>query len=210
MEKVSRIAGIAAPMMIDNVDTDAIIPVPWMTRADVDFGQALFANWRYRDEAGTAEKDDFLLNRPPFRDARILVAGSNFGCGSSREHAVWALLGFGIRSVVAPSFSDIFYENSCKNGLLAVRLPTDVVHALGATLESGEHGYEMSVDLEGCTVTGPDGATMAFEIDPSRRAALLEGLDEIGMTLKDADEIAAFQARDRDARPWVYEAGFNR
>jgi 3-isopropylmalate/(R)-2-methylmalate dehydratase small subunit len=210
MEKVTRIAGIAAPMMIDNVDTDAIIPVPWMTKADVDFGQALFANWRYQDEDGTIDRPEFLLNRAPFDQARILVAGTNFGCGSSREHAVWALMGFGIRSVVAPSFSDIFYENSCKNGLLAVRLPTETVSAIGHQLESGEFGYEMTVDLEACTVTGPDGETVSFEIDPARRTALLEGLDEIGMTLKDADAITAFQARDRDARPWIYDAGFNR
>jgi 3-isopropylmalate/(R)-2-methylmalate dehydratase small subunit len=210
MEKVDRITGIAAPMMIDNVDTDAIIPVPWMTRADVDFGQALFANWRYEDEAGSVERPDFLLNRAPYRDARIIVAGTNFGCGSSREHAVWALMGFGIRSVVAPSFSDIFYENSCKNGLLAVQLPSDTVAQIGALLESGSSGYDMTVDLEACTVTGPDGTVVPFEVDPARRTALMEGLDEIGMTLKDADDIAAFQARDREARPWVYEAGFSR
>ncbi len=209
MEKVSRIAGVAAPMMVDNIDTDAIIPVPWMTKADVDFGQALFANWRYQDEAGAVDRPDFILNREPFRGARILVAGTNFGCGSSREHAVWALLGFGIRSVIAPSFSDIFYENSCKNGLLAVSLPADAVADIGAKLDGGDAGLEMTVDLEACTVTGPDARTRPFDIDPARRTALLEGLDEIGMTLKDAEAIAAFQARDRDSRPWIYQAGFN-
>lgn len=209
MEKVTRVAGVAAPMMVDNIDTDAIIPVPWMTKADVDFGQALFANWRYEDEAGAVDRPDFILNREPFRGARILVAGTNFGCGSSREHAVWALLGFGIRSVIAPSFSDIFYENSCKNGLLAVSLRADAVAEIGSMLERGDAGLEMTVDLEACTVNGPDAQTRPFEIDPARRAALLEGLDEIGMTLKDADAIAAFQARDRDSRPWIYQAGFN-
>lgn len=209
MEKVTRVAGVAAPMMVDNIDTDAIIPVPWMTKADVDFGQALFANWRYEDEAGAVDRPDFILNRERFRGARILVAGTNFGCGSSREHAVWALLGFGIRSVIAPSFSDIFYENSCKNGLLAVSLRAGAVAEIGSMLERGDAGLEMTVDLEACTVNGPDAQMRPFEIDPARRAALLEGLDEIGMTLKDADAIAAFQARDRDSRPWIYQAGFN-
>jgi 3-isopropylmalate/(R)-2-methylmalate dehydratase small subunit len=209
MEKVTRIAGVAAPMMMDNVDTDAIIPVPWMTKADVDFGRALFANWRYQDEAGTRERPDFILNRAPFRHARILVAGANFACGSSREHAVWALMGFGIRSVIAPSFSDIFAGNAFKNGLLAVSLPAETVKALGRTLEGGQAGCEMAVDLDACKITAPGGETIAFDIDPARRAALLEGLDEIGMTLKRGDAISAFQSRDREARPWIYQAGFN-
>jgi 3-isopropylmalate/(R)-2-methylmalate dehydratase small subunit len=210
MEKFTRTTGIAAPMMLDNVDTDAIIPVPWLAKADVDFERALFANWRYEDEAATKERADFILNQEPFRQARILVAGTNFGCGSSREHAVWALLGFGIRSVIAPSYGDIFYENAAKNGLLAVTLPVATVNAIGRALEDGKRGREMTVDLEACMVTTPDGSTIPFEIDAARRTALLEGLDEIGMTLKDADAIAAFQARDRETRPWIYEAGFNR
>jgi 3-isopropylmalate/(R)-2-methylmalate dehydratase small subunit len=209
MDKVSRVTGIAAPLMMENVDTDAITPVPWLTNADVDFARALFANWRYEDKHGERERGDFVLNREPFRRARILVAGSNFGCGSSREHAVWALLGFGIRSVIAPSFSDIFYENSFKNGLLAIRLASEQVNAIARQIEDGASGYEMTVDLESCTITTPAGSVVSFSIDPSRRTALLEGLDEIGMTLKETDTIAAFQARDRQARPWIYEANFN-
>jgi 3-isopropylmalate/(R)-2-methylmalate dehydratase small subunit len=209
MEKVSRVTGIAAPLLLDNIDTDAIIPTPWMTRADVDFGAALFGNWRYQDPKAEKERSDFILNREPFRQARILVAGINFGCGSSREHAVWALMGFGIRAVIAPSFGDIFYENACKNGLLAVTLPADTVQAIGQRLAQGASGYGMTVDLEACRVIGPDGAIASFAMEPSRRTALLEGLDEIGMTLKETDAIAAFQARDRQSRPWIYEANFN-
>jgi len=209
MEKVTRVSGIAAPLVIENIDTDAIIPVPWLTNANVDFGRALFANWRYEDKQGDRERGDFLLNREPFRYARILVAGTNFGCGSSREHAVWALLGFGIRSVIAPSYSDIFYENSFKNGLLAVTLATDQVTAIAREIEGGKSGYEMAVDLEACTITTPAGSAIPFSIDPSRRTALLEGLDEIGMTLKETDRIAAFQARDHKERPWIYEENFN-
>jgi len=209
MEKVSRVTGIAAPLMMENIDTDAIIPVPWLTNVNVDFGHALFANWRYRDKLGEQERDDFLLNREPFRRACILVAGTNFGCGSSREHAVWALLGFGIRSVIAPSFSDIFYENSFKNGLLAVRLPSEQVDAIAREIESGTAGHELTVDLENCTITTAAGSTISFAIDAARRTALLEGLDEIGMTLKETDTIAAFQARDRQFRPWIYEAKFS-
>ncbi len=206
MEKVSRITAIAAPLMIDNIDTDTIVPTPWMTRADVDFGRALFANWRYADNNGDSERAPFVLNREPFRRAGILVAGINFGCGSSREHAVWALMGFGIRSVIAPSFSDIFYENAFKNGLLAVSLPGDTVARIGHCLEEGKSGHTMTVDLETCTVIDPEGQTIEFRIDPSRRAALLAGLDEIGMTLTASDAIAAFQTRDRLARPWIYQA----
>jgi 3-isopropylmalate/(R)-2-methylmalate dehydratase small subunit len=209
MEKVTRVTGIAAPLMIENIDTDAIIPVPWLTNANVDFGRALFANWRYQDKHGEQERGDFVLNREPFRRARILVAGANFGCGSSREHAVWALLGFGIRSVIAPSFSDIFYENSFKNGLLAVCLPSEQVNAIARQIEDETSGYEMTVDLERCAITTPAGSTVSFSLDPARRTALLEGLDEIGMTLKETDTIAAFQLRDRESRPWIYEANFN-
>ncbi|MCW5772764.1 MAG: 3-isopropylmalate dehydratase small subunit [Rhodospirillaceae bacterium] len=209
MEKFVRVTGTAAPMLVENIDTDAIIPVPWMTKSNVDYGQALFANRRYVDGDGVRERPDFILNRAPFRQARILVGGANFGCGSSREHAVWALLGFGIRAVIAPSYSDIFYGNSFKSGLLPVILPAETVQRLGRLLEEGKHGHEMTVDLEACTVTAADGSQVSFGIDPARRTALLEGLDEIGLTLKDAPAIAAFQARDRAKRPWIYDAGFN-
>lgn len=206
MEKVTQIAGIAAPMMIDNIDTDAIIPTPWMTNANADFGRALFANRRYADNEANTERGDFVLNRDPFRRACILVAGANFGCGSSREHAVWALMGFGIRSVIAAGFSDIFYDNAFKNGLLPVKLDSEIVETIGEVLQIGTSGHEMTVDLVAQRITCVDGTTITFDVDPFRRMALLEGLDEIGMTLKDADAIATFQARDRAVRPWIYEA----
>ncbi len=209
MEKVSRIAGIAAPLMIDDIDTDAIAPTQMLHSAEVDFGHLLLGMWRYSDKAGTAERPDFILNREPYRRARILLAGANFGCGSSREHAVWALMGFGIRSVIAPSFSDIFYDNAFKNGLLAIVLPRATIDALAAEIEAGSSGREMTVDLESCTIATPAGETINFTIDPSRRTALLEGLDEIGLTLKASGTITEFQKRDRAARPWIYGADFH-
>ena len=209
MEKVTRIAGIAAPMMIDNIDTDAIAPTQMLHDAAADFGHLLFGMWRYSDKAGTAERADFVLNREPYRRARILLAGVNFGCGSSREHAVWALMGFGIKSVIAPSFSDIFYDNAFKNGLLAIALPRETIDPIAAAVEAGHEGREMTVDLESCTITTSTGATIAFPIDPARRTALLEGLDEIGLTLTAGDAITAFQQRDRTARPWIYDADFH-
>lgn len=202
MEKVTRIAGIAVPLPIDDIDTDALAPTALVTRADVDYGRALLGLRRYADPQGTREQADFILNREPFRRARILVAGANFGCGSSREHAVWALVGFGIRSVVAVGFSDIFYENAFKNGLLAVSLPRATVDAICCELQGHP---EMEVDLESCTVVTPAGTVVPFQIDPARRTALLEGLDEIGLTLKDIGAVDAFQARDRATRPWIYD-----
>ncbi|MBI5912797.1 MAG: 3-isopropylmalate dehydratase small subunit [Betaproteobacteria bacterium] len=210
MEKFTTLAGIAAPMMVPNIDTDAIIPVEQMKALDADFGRCLFFNQRYRLDG--SDNPDFLLNRPPYRKAKILVAGENFGCGSSREHAVWALVSFGIRCVIAPSFGDIFYNNSFKNGLLPVQLPANVVDALAVRIEADANpdSLPVIVDLEACTVHGPgtDGPIIAFDIDPERREALLEGLDEIGITLKHEAQIAAFQARDAAQRPWVYRNAF--
>jgi 3-isopropylmalate/(R)-2-methylmalate dehydratase small subunit len=209
MEKVTRITGIAAPLMLDDIDTDALAPTQMLHSAEVDFGHVLLGMWRYADKAGAAERPDFVLNREPYRRARILLAGVNFGCGSSREHAVWALMGFGIKSVIAASFSDIFYDNACKNGLLAVTLPRPAIDAIAAEVEAGRGGREMTVDLEACAITTPAGGTIAFSIDPGRRTALLEGLDEIGLTLKASETIAGFQQRDRAARPWIYDADFH-
>jgi 3-isopropylmalate/(R)-2-methylmalate dehydratase small subunit len=210
MEKFIRLEGIAAPMPRDNIDTDAVIPVPWMKSIRPDYARALFANWRWKDSDGVTEVEGFVLNRAPFRHASILVAGDNFGCGSSREAAVWALSGFGIRCVLASSFGDIFYENSFKNGLLPLVQSTDSLARLHAQLAQGVGGCRMTVDLVAQTMTQPDGTTLPFTIDAGRRQALLAGLDEIGETLLEVQQIAAFEARDRVARPWIYDPPLDR
>lgn len=202
MEKFTRVTGVAAPLKRINVDTDAIMPKRYCiatTRAGMGVG--LFGDWRY-DLQGR-ENPDFVLNRPTYRTAKILVAGANYGCGSSREMAVWGHLQFGIRAVIAPSFASIFYENCFKNGLLPVTLSEASVEDLLNRL-AAKPGATMTVDLVGLTVTGPDGANYAFTLDPTRRTALLEGLDEIGVTLTHATQIAAFQKDDRARRPWVW------
>jgi len=205
-----QVSGIAAPLPRADVGTDSVIPVPWMKAIEPDYARALFANWRWKDGDGVTELPDFVLNRSPYREACILVAGSNFGCGSSREAAVWALLGFGIRCVIAPSFGDIFHENSYKNGLLPLALPEAQVQELLASLAYGAGGSRMTVDLEAQQITSPDGRIIPFNIDASRRAALIAGLDEVGVTLTQRDAIAAFQARDRQLRPWIYDPPLNR
>jgi 3-isopropylmalate/(R)-2-methylmalate dehydratase small subunit len=209
MEKFTRLEGIAVPMPRDNIDTDAVIPVPWMKSIAPDYHRALFANWRWTNGDGVTEIPDFILNREPFRHARILVAGNNFGCGSSREAAVWALLGFGMRCVIAPSFGDIFYENSFKNGLFPLVAPDSLVKRIAGLLEAGEGGCRMTVDLTTKAVTLPSGDIVAFEINAGRRTTLLEGLDEIGITLRDIAAIEAFQRRDRAEHPWIYNPALN-
>ena len=201
MEKFKRVTGIAAPFPKANIDTDAIIPAQWLRSLSIDLGKGLFGGSRY-DEVGN-EKPDFILNRPPYRDAKIIVAGPNFACGSSREGAVWALQRFGIRCVIAPGFSDIFYENSFKNGLLPLILPEPDVLELLNFLET-TNDPSLTVDLERCVIETPQGRAIAFTIPPARRTALLEGLDEIGQTLHHENDIAAFQVRDREARPWIH------
>ena len=204
MEKFTKLTGVAAPLMQPNIDTDAIVPSRFLTRTTKTgksgFGEILFSDWRY-DADGTP-KPDFVLNRPEYAAAKILLAAENFGCGSSREHAVWALLGFGIRCVIAPGFGEIFFNSSFVNGLLPVVLDKEKVVALAEAASA--NGGAMSVDLEAQQVTGPDGTVYAFEIDAARREALLEGLDAIAVTLKRDDEIAAFQNADRQNRPWIY------
>ncbi len=203
MEKFVRVTGIAAALPRINVDTDAIMPKKWcVTTSREGLGRGLFAEWRYAADE-TTENPDFVLNHPACRGARILVAGANFGCGSSREHAVWAHLDFGIRAIVASSFASIFYGNCFNNGLLPVRLPEPVVLDILRQLEA-RPGAAMSVDLDACAVTGPDGAVHPFTVEPAARQALLEGLDEIGATLKREAAIAAFQAADRTRRPWLW------
>jgi len=201
MDKFTTLKGVAAPLNMINVDTDMIIPKQYLkTIKRTGLGKNLFAEMRY-DEQGR-EKADFVLNKGPYRHATILVAGQNFGCGSSREHAPWALLDFGIRCVIAPSFADIFFNNTFKNGILPVRLPEARVNELLRFLLELP-GAEIAVDLPAQTVTGPDGKTDSFEIDPFRKHCLLNGLDDIGLTLEQAPAIDKYENRIAGDRPWV-------
>ena len=200
MDKFTRLTGVAAPLPLINVDTDMIIPKQFLkTIQRSGLGKNLFDEMRY-DTAGN-EIPDFVLNKPAYRQARILVAGENFGCGSSREHAPWALLDFGIRCVIAPSFADIFYNNCFKNGILPIALPQEEVDKLMDDAERGANAI-VSIDLETQVITGPDGGSIAFEVDPFRKHCLLNGLDDIGLTMEKAAAIDAFEARMQAAQPW--------
>ena len=201
MKKFKRETGVAVSFPQANIDTDAILPAQWMRSTSTDLGDGLFGRRRY--DADGKEVPGFILNRMPYRHAKILVGGPNFGCGSSRESAVWALQSFGIRSVIASSFGDIFFENSFKNGLLPVLLPQEEVSELLSYL-STTNDPSLTIDLENCTVETPQGRTISFAISGARRTALLEGLDEIGQTLRHENEIAAFETRDRAMRPWIH------
>ncbi|MCE2481512.1 MAG: 3-isopropylmalate dehydratase small subunit [Alphaproteobacteria bacterium] len=205
MEKFTTLTGIAAPLPMVNVDTDQIIPKQFLkTIKRTGLGRHLFAPMRY--DAEGAENPDFVLNREPYRDAGIIVAGANFGCGSSREHAPWALLDFGVRCVIAPSFADIFFNNCFKNGILAIALDAAVVERLLDAIGDGAHAT-LTVDLDKQAITAPDGGVLRFEVDAFRKHCLLNGLDEIGLTLQQEDEIAAFEAAQREVQPWLYGAG---
>lgn len=197
-----RIEGIAAPLPRANVDTDQIIPIIHLISVTRDgMGKGLFSDWRYGP--GGAEKPDFVLNRAPWRNATLLVAGANFGCGSSREHAVWALREFGIRAVIAPGFASIFYDNCFKNGLAPVIIAEAATVTLQAIAE--RHPAEpVTVDLESGRVRAAEGFDVPFTMDPSRRRDLIEGLDEIGASMAKSEAINAFHAADRLRRPWVY------
>jgi 3-isopropylmalate/(R)-2-methylmalate dehydratase small subunit len=202
MEQFVRLKALAAPLMRPNIDTDVMIPSREITSPSREgFGAKLFASWRYI-EPGRAPNPDFVLNRAPFDRAQILIAGENFGCGSSREMAVWAIRQFGFRCVIAPSFGLIF-QNSCyRNGVLPVVLPKSDVEALGRDAEPGT--LELEVDLEACTVTAPGARVFEFAVGKPEREMLLAGLDAIGVTLKRRDDIVAFQSRDRTLRPWIW------
>ena len=201
MERFTTLTGVAAPLPLINVDTDMIIPKQFLkTIARTGLGKSLFYEMRY--DAEGREIADFVLNRPAYREARILVAGENFGCGSSREHAPWALLDFGIRCVIAPSFADIFYNNCFKNGILPIVLPQADVDRLMDDAERGANAT-LTVDLEAQTIRGPDGGEIGFEVDAFRKRCLLEGLDDIGLTLEKAGAIDAFEARQRAEAPWL-------
>ena len=199
MEKFDKLTGIAAPLDIINVDTDMIIPKQFLkTIQRSGLGKNLFDEMRYAPDG--QEIADFVLNQAAYREAQILVAGDNFGCGSSREHAPWALLDFGIRCIIAPGFADIFYNNCFKNGILPIVLPQTEVDKLMDDAKRGANAT-ISVDLESQTIQGPDGGTISFEIDGFRKQCLMEGLDDIGLTLQKAQAIDAYEEA-LDAQPW--------
>jgi len=211
MEKFTKLTGIVMPLDRPNVDTDAIIPKQFLKSIKrTGFGPNLFDEWRYLDhgEPGMDNSKrpinpDFVLNQPRYQGAQILLARENFGCGSSREHAPWALLDYGFRVIIAPSFADIFYNNCFKNGILPIVLDAETVDELFREVEANE-GYTLTVDLENQTITKPDGTVIPFEIDAFRKHRLLEGLDDIGLTLEHADEIRAYEERRRKEAPWLF------
>lgn len=201
MEKFTTLTGVAAPLDVRNVDTDMIIPKQFLkTIKRTGLGKNLFDEHRYTQDG--AEKPDFVLNKPAYRNAQILVAGDNFGCGSSREHAPWALLDFGIRCVISTSFADIFYNNCFKNGILPIIVDQETLDKLMDDAERGANAT-ISVDLETQEIKGPDGGTVKFDVDPFRKHCLLNGLDDIGLTLQKNDKIDAFEARRQTTQPWV-------
>ncbi len=201
MDKFEKLTGIAAPMPLVNIDTDMIIPKQFLkTIKRSGLGVNLFDEMRF-DRAGN-ENPDFVLNKPQYRDTEILVAGENFGCGSSREHAPWAIKDFGIRCVISTSFADIFHNNCFKNGILPITLPQEAVDTLMQDAEKGSNA-RMTVDLEAQTVTTSDGESFAFEIDPFKKHCLLEGLDDIGLTMAKETQIDSYEARAAQERPWV-------
>ena len=201
MEKFTTLTGVAAPMNMINIDTDMIIPKKYLkTIKRTGLGSALFAEIRY-DEQGN-DKPDFVLNQDGYQGASILVAGENFGCGSSREHAPWALLDYGIRCIIAPSFADIFFNNTFKNGILPIALPEERVNELLRFLLELP-GAEITIDLPNQTVLGPDGKTDSFEVDPFRKECLIEGLDDIGLTLQREAAITSYESQISAGRPWV-------
>ncbi len=201
MEKFTKISGIAAPMPMINIDTDMIIPKQFLkTIKRSGLGVNLFDEMRYDDDGN--EIPDFVLNKPAYREAEILIAGDNFGCGSSREHAPWAIKDFGIRCVIAPSFADIFHNNCFKNGILPIALPQDQVDILMNEAQKGANA-RIDVDLEAQTITTSEGDIISFEVDAFKKHCLLEGLDDIGLTLEKANAINTFESTVGTTRPWV-------
>ena len=211
MDKFTIHKGLVAPMDRENVDTDAIIPKQFLKSIKrTGFGPNLFDEWRYldrgepdSDNTGRPLNADFVLNRKRFEGATVMLARENFGCGSSREHAPWALQQFGIQTIIAPSFADIFYNNSLKNGLLLITLDPKIVDKLFHDTEANE-GYRLAVDLEQQTVSTPAGDSYKFDIDPHRKHCMLNGLDDIGLTLAHADDIRAFESKHKTAQPWLF------
>ena len=206
MEQFTRIEGIAAPMLRINIDTDQIIPARHLVRTSyAGIGKGLFSDWRLRPDG--SPDPEFVLNKEPWTKSVILLADSNFGCGSSREGAPKALRDWGIRSVLAPSFSGIFFSNSFRNGLLPVELPIEQIRTIADQVEASKGQGKVAVDLEAQTITAPDGEVFAFRSPPVLRRMLMEGLDEVDLTLTMAPEIERFRAADRNRRPWAYRPG---
>ena len=203
MEKFINLKGIAAPFNFINVDTDKIIPKQFLkTIKRTGLGKHLFDEMRFNDDG--SEKKDFILNEEPYRSSNIIVAGDNFGCGSSREHAAWAMEDYGFRAVIAPSFADIFRSNALKNGILPIALSASEVDLLFEATYAHE-GYRLQVDLETCLITLPDGAVWNFEVDAFRRDCLMKGLDDIGITLKSTSAIKSFEQRHEQRFPWLFQ-----
>ncbi|HMN71230.1 MAG TPA: 3-isopropylmalate dehydratase small subunit [Rhodoblastus sp.] len=201
MEKFTKLTGVAAPLPIVNIDTDMIIPKQYLkTIARTGLGKGLFSEMRYNEDG--SENPDFVLNKPAYRKAQIIVAEDNFGCGSSREHAPWALLDYGVRCVISTSFADIFYNNCFKNGILPIKVSREDLAKLMDDAERGANAT-LTVDLESQEIRGPDGGVIKFDIDAFRKHCLLEGLDDIGLTMVKADKISSFEKKDADARPWA-------
>jgi 3-isopropylmalate/(R)-2-methylmalate dehydratase small subunit len=202
MEKFTKIRAVAAPLPITNVDTDMIIPQNHLrTTERTGLGKYAFSNIRYHDDG--SEQDDFVLNQPAYRNAQILIAGENFGCGSSREHAPWALTDFGLRCIIAPSFADIFYGNCFKNGLLPIKLLQEIIDDLMKDAENGANAV-FTIDLENLEITRPDGEVISFEIDAFRQHCMINGLDDIGLTMERSEEISAFEEKQKVEQPWLY------
>jgi 3-isopropylmalate/(R)-2-methylmalate dehydratase small subunit len=205
MEKFESLTAVAAPLLRENIDTDIIVRIERLLglSRNLDLGKWCFEALRYRPDG--SENEEFILNRPPYRAAKILLAGKNFGCGSSREGAVWALLGMGIRCVIAPSFGEIFFGNCFQAGMLPVVIEEAQIRAICDEVEVDAATNLLTVDLQKSLVRSPKGSEFAFSVAPMRREALLRGLDEVGMTITRDGEIASFQKRDHVSRPWIYE-----
>jgi 3-isopropylmalate/(R)-2-methylmalate dehydratase small subunit len=201
MDKFTTLTGVAAPMPTVNIDTDMIIPKQYLkTIKRTGLGKGLFSEMRYREDG--SDNPDFVLNKPAYRNAKIIIAGDNFGCGSSREHAPWALLDFGIRCVISTSFADIFYNNCFKNGVLPITVTPEQLSALFDDAERGANAT-LTIDLEKQIITGPDGGSISFDIDPFRKHCMLNGLDDIGLTKVKAEKIDAYEGKLAEERPWV-------
>ena len=201
MEKFTTLTGVAAPLKLINVDTDMIIPKQYLkTIKRTGLGTGLFSEMRYKDDG--SENPDFVLNKPAYRQAKVLVAGDNFGCGSSREHAPWALMDFGIRCVISTSFADIFYNNCFKNGILPIKVSPEDLEKLFDDADRGANAT-LTIDLAAQEIRGPDGGTIKFGIDAHRKHCMLNGLDDIGLTKEKDDKIVAFEKKAAQARPWL-------
>ena len=201
MDKFTTLSGVAAPLKIINVDTDMIIPKQYLkTIKRTGLGKGLFSEQRYKDDG--SENPDFVLNKPAYRQAKILVAGDNFGCGSSREHAPWALADFGIKCVISTSFGDIFYNNCFKNGILPIRVSQEELDKLFDDADRGSNAT-LTIDLEKQEIRGPDGGCITFELDPFRKHCMLNGLDDIGLTLEKKTSINTYESKAKESRPWL-------